>query len=223
MNQPRMPESSIQPRAVPMPMPQFKPSKPKPEGRATYRDVLDAPPHKVAEIIDGKLSLMPRPALFHATGGAELLGVIIGAFGKGGRGPGGWRIMYEPELHFGEDILVPDIAGWRRERMPELPDAAYCTLAPDWVCEILSKRTRKTDLGPKRDIYAREGVPYLWFVDPKARTLDAFELRNGDWHQIAALSNDAPVSVPPFNAIRFPLNAIWPEGSDESWELADAE
>ena len=214
MNQPRMPhmlKSGVQPRAMPMPQLQPKPR------RATYRDVLDAPPHKVAEIINGKLHLMPRPAPPHVSSGASLHMIVGSAYQKGIGGPGGWRIMFEPELHFGEDVLVPDIAGWRRERLPELPGEAYFTLAPDWVCEVLSDSTRENDLGPKRAIYAREGVAYLWFVDPEPRTLDAFELRNGGWHQIAALSGEDPVSVPPFNAIRFPLDAIWPEGDAKSW------
>ena len=218
MNQPHPPrllKSGVQPRAMPMPQLQPKPR------RATYRDVLDAPPHKVAEIIDGKLYLMPRPAPPHLKGSSLLGGMVAVAFEKGIRGPGGWHIIDEPELHFGEDVLVPDIAGWRRERMPELPKTAYFTLAPDWVCEVLSDSTRENDLGPKRDIYAREGVAYLWFVDPEARSLDAFELRNGGWHQIAALTGDEPVSVPPFNAIRFSLDAIWPEGAAKGWELAE--
>jgi len=110
-----------------------------------------------------------------------------------------------------EDIIVPDLAGWRRETMPEYPDAAYCTTAPDWVCEVLSPSTRRIDLGGKGDIYAREGVSYIWFVDPEAKTLEALELRDGDWAHVATLADDAPVSLPPFDAITFPLDALWPE------------
>ena len=134
-------------------------------------------------------------------------------FGKGKGGPGGWHIVYEPELHFGtspgESILVPDLAGWRRERMPEPPNPAYVTLAPDWVCEILSPSTRRLDLGRKRNIYAHEGVPYLWFVDPIPRTLEAIKLENGEWVPIATLTGDAPVSVPPFETLKIPLSSFW--------------
>ena len=140
------------------------------------------------------------------------LGIKIGSpFNYGDDGPGGWWIIDEPELHLGEDIVVPDLAGWRRETMPEYPDAAYCTIAPDWVCEVLSPSTRRLDQIEKRDLYAREGVGYLWFVDPDARTLEAFALPEGQWLLLATLADDAPVSLPPFDAITFPLDALWPE------------
>ena len=139
--------------------------------RATYQDVLDAPVHQVAEIIDGTLYTHPRPAPRHATASSVLGGRLGPPFHRGDGGPGGWRILDEPELHLGEEILVPDLAGWRRERMPELPDTAYFTLAPDWTCEVLAASTRKLDLLRKRPIYAREGVPHLWLIDPVDRIL----------------------------------------------------
>ena len=115
--------------------------------RATYQDVLDAPPDKVAEVVDGTLYIFDRPAFLH-TLASSTLGRYIGTpFHDGRGGPGGWWILDEPQLHLGEDIVVPDIAGWRRERMPVFPDTAYTTLAPDWVCEVLSPSTRKLDLG----------------------------------------------------------------------------
>ncbi len=178
---------------------------------ATYQDVLDAPPHKVAEIIAGTLYMNPRPAMRHAWVSSVMGGELFNPFGRGRGGPGGWWIIDEPELHFGQDILVPDLAGWRRETMPVYPDAAYCTIAPDWVCEVLSPSTRQLDLTDKRDIYAREGVTYLWFVDPDVRTLEAFQLKGGLWSLIASLAGDAAVSVPPFDAISFPLAALWPD------------
>ena len=129
----------------------------------------------------------------------------------GDGGPGGRWIVFEPELHFGDDIVAPNVVGWRREAMPEYPDAAYFTVVPDWVCEVLSPSTRRLDLGEKRALYAREGVCHPWFVDPDARTLEAFELRGGQWLLLATLAGDAPVSLPPFDAITFPLDALWPE------------
>ena len=179
--------------------------------RATYLDVLDAPPHQVAEVIAGTLHTHPRPAARHAWASSRLGGRLDGPFNPGAGGPGGWWIIDEPELHLGDDIVVPDLAGWRRETMPEYPDAACFTVAPDWVGEVLSPSTRRLDKCEKRDLYAREGVRHLWFVDPDARVLEAFELREEHWLLLATLVDDAPVSLPPFDAITFPLGALWPE------------
>ena len=182
----------------------------KPARKATYQDVLDAPAHMVAEVVAGALHLQPRPRNRHAIAGSAL-GMEIGSpFQRGRGGPGGWWIVDEPELHFSEDILVPDLAGWRRERMPEPPDEAFFILTPDWVCEVLSPSTRKLDLEGKRPIYAREGVRRLWFVDPAARTLEAFTLEGGAWTPAGAAREDEPVSLPPFEAVAFPLGALWP-------------
>ena len=180
---------------------------------ATYQDVLDAPPHKVAEIVDGKLYTHPRPATPHALAGSGLSHLIGSSFHSGSRNPGGWWIIVEPELHFGDDVLVPDIGGWRRERLPAPPTGAYFTLAPDWVCETLSPLTRKLDLGGKSAVYAREGVTYHWFVDPDDQSLAVFELRDSQWELIDALYNDATVSLPPFEAISFNLAELWPPNS----------
>ncbi len=181
--------------------------------QATYQDVLDAPPHKVAEVIHGVLRMQPRPAARHARASSIIGGELVNPFDRGRGGPGGWWIVFEPELHLGEDILVPDLAGWRRETLPVYPDAAFFDIAPDWVCEVLSPSTRQLDLTDKRDIYAREEVAYLWFVDPDVRTLEAFQLNSGAWSLIASLAGDAAVSVPPFDAITFPLGGLWPDES----------
>ena len=181
-----------------------------PPPRATYQDVLDAPEHRVAEIVDGVLHTHPRPAPPHALASSYLGGELVGPFGKGRGGPGGWWIVDKPELHLGGDVLVPDMAGWRRERMPDWPDVAYFTLAPDWVCEVLSPSTRKHDLVGKRPVYARAGVGHLWFVEPVDRTLEAFELREGEWALIATVRDDDPVRIRPFDAIEFSLAELWP-------------
>ena len=181
-----------------------------PARRATYQDVLDAPAHRVAEIVDGTLHTHPRPAAPHALAKSSLGADLSNPFRFGRGGPGGWWIIDEPELHFGADVLVPDLAGWRRERMPDYPDAAYFTLAPDWVCEVLSPSTRKLDLHGKRPVYAREGVAHLWLVDPLDRTLEAFELRAGAWAPVAAARDGDPVAVRPFAAVTFSLADLWP-------------
>ncbi len=183
----------------------------KQDRRADYRDVLNAPAHMVAEVIDGALHTQPRPDPRHAWASSGLGARIGPPFNYGDGGPGGWWSIREPELHLGKDILVPDLAGWRREWMPDYPDTAWCGVAPDWACEVLSPGTRKTDLYEKRPIYAQEGVAHLWLVDPLARGLEAFELRAGQWVPIASLKDDDAVSVPPFEAIAFSLADLWPD------------
>ena len=176
---------------------------------ATYQDVLDASVHTTAQIIDGTLYTNPRPTYSHAKAHTKLVSIIDSPFGHGGEGSGGWLILLEPEIHLGEDIVVPDLAGWRYERMPEHRDVAYFTLAPDWVCEVLSPSTRRLDLGSKRAVYAREGVSFLWFVDPEVRSLQAFALRNKEWVLIDTLFDDASVSLLPFEEISFDLGFLW--------------
>jgi Uma2 family endonuclease len=178
---------------------------------ATYQDVLDAPPNMVAELIRGALHLHPRPASPHALAGSSLIDELVSPFQKGRGGPGGWWIVAEPELHFSEDVLVPDLAGWRRERMPAYPEVAFFTLPPDWICEVLSPGTRRLDLTEKRDIYGAAGVANLWLVDPKARTLEAFAFRDGAWTLAAALKDDEEVRLAPFEAVGFSLAALWPD------------
>lgn len=176
-----------------------------------------APEEMVAEILDGDLYLSPRPARPHANV-ASNLGILIGGPFKLGRGgPGGWVILDEPELHLGPrpDKLVPDLAGWRRERLPHAvggDDApAHYGLAPDWACEVLSARTRGRDKGPKMRIYAREGVRHLWHVDPLARTLDIFRLDEGRWSPVHSFSGEAKVRAEPFEAIELELALVWSE------------
>ena len=183
---------------------------PRARRRASYQDVLDAPEHMVAEIVGGILHTNPRPSLVHAYSHTSLVSRLTRLLGRGGNnGPGGWLILLEPELHLGEDILVPDVAGWRKERMPGPPETAYATIAPDWVCEILSPSTRTLDLGAKRDVYAREGIGHLWFVDPIAQTLEVFELRDGQWTLLEAATGKATVSPPPFSPATFELGDLW--------------
>ncbi|MEM8821459.1 MAG: Uma2 family endonuclease [Pseudomonadota bacterium] len=166
----------------------------------------------VAELVAGRLHLQPRPASRHGFAASGLGVKIGGPFGfDDGDGPGGWWIIGEPELHFGEDVLVPDVAGWRRECLPSYPDVAYFELAPDWVCEVLSPSTRQFDLVEKRAVYARERVAHLWLVDPLAKSLEAFTLRDGAWVLVAALRDDQPVQLAPFDAILFELSALWPD------------
>ena len=177
---------------------------------ATYQDVLDAPPNMVAEIVDGALSLQPRPASLHARASSTLGRRIGTPFDDGIGGPGGWWIIDEPELHLGCHVVVPDLAGWRRERMPEFPDVRSFDLAPDWVCEVLSPSTRTHDQIAKRRVYEAQGVAHLWFVDPDARTLQSFRLTAEGPLMTGMVEANEEVALPPFEAAPFSLGALWP-------------
>jgi len=177
--------------------------------RATYEDVLNAPEDKVAEILDGELVLSPRPAPRHAVA-ASVLGMALGnPFHQGAGGPGGWWILDEPELHFGEEIAVPDLAGWRRDRMPAIPDEAFFTLAPDWVCEVLSPSTERVDRGKKLKAYAAAGVTHAWLVKPSDRTLEVLRLRDAAWTIVAVWEDTAVVRAEPFEAVDLELGRLW--------------
>jgi Uma2 family endonuclease len=183
-----------------------------PKRRATYDDVLAAPESKVAEILDGELFLSPRPAYRHANATSVLGAEILGAFHRppgDPEHPGGWWILGEPELHFGDDVLVPDLAGWRRERLPRIPDVAWLDLAPDWICETLSPSTAGIDRGRKLRIYAREGVARVWLVDPIAHTLEVLELEGGRWVVAAVHAGTDAVRAEPFAAIEIDLARLW--------------
>jgi len=177
---------------------------------ATYEDLVALPENMVGQIIDGELIALPRPASPHAVAHSVLGGLLVSRFQVGQRAPGGWWIVTEPELHFGEDVLVPDIAGWRRERMPMMRRVPFFTLAPDWVCEVLSPSTRNLDRYRKREIYAREGVGHVWLVDPALRTLEVFARREGDWVPKGQYSGDARVRAEPFEELELDLESLWP-------------
>jgi len=179
--------------------------------RTTYKDLFGLPEHLVGEILNGELHTHPRPAPRHARAYSALGYAVGGPFDGGIGGPGGWWILDEPELHLGEDVIVPDLAGWRRERMPELPETAWFELAPDWVCEILSPATARIDRTLKMSLYARERVPFLWLVDPDARTLEVYRLHEERyWLLLQTLKEDDGVRQPPFDAVEFSLATLWP-------------
>jgi Uma2 family endonuclease len=176
-----------------------------------YDELCALPEGLTGEILGGQLHSMPRPSGRHGIAGSALNGDLNPPFNFGRGGPGGWWIIAEPEVHFVRDteVAVPDLAGWRRERMPEIPDGHRFEVVPDWVCEILSPTTARKDRFVKLPLYAKYGVAHAWLVDPDAHTLEAFELRDGLWLRIAALQDDAPVRVAPFDAIAFSLADLW--------------
>jgi Uma2 family endonuclease len=187
------------------PMPRVPPF----DRRATYEDLRKVPDIMVAEIVDGELHASPRPALPH-TSAASALGALLGwpfHFGRGG--PGGWIILFEPELHFGRNVLVPDLAGWRRTRLAQVPDAPFLTLAPDWVCEVSSPSTAMLDRAKKLQIYARAKVGCAWIIDPSARLLEVLQLESGRWVIAAAYAGAKVVRAEPFSDVPLDLGLLW--------------
>lgn len=176
---------------------------------ATFADIEALPPHMVGEIAFGVLHTHPRPTPRHGNAVIELQTELVGPFRRGRGGPGGWIFQPEPELHLGEHIIVPDIAGWRRERLPELPATAYFETAPDWICEVLSPSTQRFDRTDKLAIYAAFGVGHCWYVDPDARTLEVLALQGQKWLIAATFKDADPVCAPPFEAHTFALDVLW--------------
>jgi len=181
--------------------------------RATYDDLMQVPDHLVAEIIDGELVTSPRPALPHALATSSI-GQDLGPFARqppSPDAPGGWWILGEPELHFDDDVLVPDLAGWRRERLPRVPNAAFMTLAPDWICEVVSPTTGRLDRVRKLPIYGRAGVAWAWLVDPLARTLEIYRRQDDAWIVAATYGGMTAVRAEPFTALEIDLQRWWPD------------
>jgi Uma2 family endonuclease len=179
---------------------------------ATYEDIEALPDHVVGEILGGDLYATPRPAFPHAHT-ASALNDDLGAFrepGGRGRGPGGWRILFEPELHFGHDVVVPDLAGWRLERMPVYPSTPYAELVPDWACEIASPSTVHVDRVQKMNLYAREGLAHLWLLDPLARVLEVYRLESGRWVVVLTSGGEGKVRAEPFGEVELDLALWWP-------------
>lgn len=175
---------------------------------AAYRS---APETSVAEIIDGEFFAMPRPSTPHANVTVGLGDELGPPFRRGRGGPGGWVLLVEPELHLGAkpDLVAPDLAGWRRARMPVLPDTPAITLPPDWICEVLSEGTEARDRGPKMRIYRREGVAHYWLVDPQLRTLEVYRLESGRYALVDTWEGDDRVRAEPFDAIELDLATLW--------------
>jgi Uma2 family endonuclease len=178
---------------------------------ATYDDLLRVPSHRVAEIVGGELHVSPRPASRHALAASLLGSALVVPFHQGRGGPGGWWILFEPELHLGADVIVPDLAGWRRERMPSFPDTPAFTLAPDWVCEVVSPGTESLDRARKMPVYARERVGHLWLVNPLARTLEAFRLAEDGWLLLGTYEGAARFRAEPFDTVELELGLLWPD------------
>lgn len=187
--------------------------------RATYQDVLDAPDSVVAEVVDGELYTTPRPAFRHAYAESALMTLLGGRFGFGLGEPGGWIVLIEPELHLHPEpeplaatepaIVVPDLAAWRREKMPDPPPEAFFRVAPDWTCEILSPRTATFDRVTKLPIYARAGVTHAWLVDPAERSVQVLEREGSAFRTVGVERGSASARMVPFDALEIGLSVLW--------------
>jgi Uma2 family endonuclease len=175
-----------------------------------WEQLCALPENQIGEIVGGELHASPRPAGPHSRVASGLGVELGGPFDRGRGGPGGWIILDEPELHLGGDVLVPDLAGWRRERMPFVDEAAAAfELAPDWICEVLSPATGALDRVRKMPAYAREGVRFAWLVEPIQRTLEVFELTGDRWAAAGTYEGSAKVRAVPFDAIELELGVLW--------------
>ncbi len=177
--------------------------------KATYEDLETVPPHCVGELVDGELYVSPRPASPQLRATSRLGAQLGRPFDLGMDGPGGWILLLEPELHLGDDALVPDLSGWCRERMPELPHTAALIRTPDWVCEVLSPSTAVLDREKKMKVYAREGVAHLWLVDPLQQSLEVYRLEGRRWNRQGHWSGGATVHAEPFEVLPLELATLW--------------
>jgi Uma2 family endonuclease len=179
---------------------------------ASYADVLNAPSNKVAEIIHGELVLSPRPAGPHTVAMTALTEELGPPFKRARGGPGGWIILTEPELHLDRDILVPDLAGWRRETMSTVTNEPYFSIRPDWVCEVLSPSTELYDRAAKVALYGAAGVSHAWLVNPLLHTLEILALSStapGQWSAIGVHHGGAKVRAQPFQEFELDLSILW--------------
>ena len=178
---------------------------------ASWRDLEQAPEDTKAEVLGGELFLMTRPRPQHGRSQAVLSSHLTPPFDLKIGGPGGWWIVIEPDVAFGpHDIVSPDLAGWRRSTLPTLPDERPITLAPDWVCEILSPATARRDRLTKADLYLSGGVGYYWLIDTELRTLAALRADQGRWVRLGAWTDGHRAAIPPFEAISFDVGSLFP-------------
>lgn len=183
----------------------------RPKAPARYEDIVALPENLVGEIVAGELHASPRPANPHALASSALGGELVPTYQFGRGGPGDWWIIDEPELHLGDDVLVPDIAGWGRERMPEVSSGVAFVVPPDWVCEVLSPSTERLDRVGKLRVYARERVAGAWLVNPVTRTLEILRLEAGFWVVAATHGGDAVIRAEPFTEVEIDLLHLWGE------------
>lgn len=163
-----------------------------------YAQIEALPRGVTGEILEpGVIRTLSRPAKPHRWAAKRiLLGLGEKDIGSGGTG---WWIEVETEVRFGERLAVPDLSGWRVERVLELPNENPLTVMPDWCCEVLSPGTARDDKRLKLPLYAASGVPWLWLVDPALRLLEIYETMKGRPALAMTLAEDEKAAPPPFD------------------------
>jgi Uma2 family endonuclease len=179
--------------------------------QAVYEDLYHIPENTTGEIIDGELIVSPRPGTPHIFTSSSLGSELQFPFQRGRGGPGGWVILDDPELHLGPHVVVPDLAGWRKERVTGLLHDHHVRVHPDWVCEVLSPRSARIDRIKKMRIFAEHGVPYAWLVDPLSKTLEVYGLELGRWVVLGMYGDDEKVRAEPFVEVELDLANLWIE------------
>lgn len=180
---------------------------------ATYQDLLALHEDEAGEVVAGQLRTAPSALPKHSRAMRALGGAIGKPFddddGRGG--PGGWWILLEVDVQFTDhDIVRPDLAGWRRERLVAPWDTRPIEVVPDWICEILSPSNAAYDRVTKAKLYAEHGVQHFWLLDPGERILEAFALSAGLWTCIGSYDDSATARVKPFEAIELAVDALFP-------------
>ncbi|MGZ3775899.1 MAG: Uma2 family endonuclease [Pseudobdellovibrionaceae bacterium] len=180
-----------------------------PTEKTVHEKWLELPDNIVGEIIMGELYVSPRPAPKHSRAASSIGGELFSPFDRGNNGPGGWIILFEPEIHIDSNIFVPNVAGWRRENLVQIPDEAFFSVTPDWTCEVLSPSTAVLDRVKKMPLYAQIGIKHFWLADPVGKTLEVYEKDHGRWVLVRTYANDDKVRAVPFDAIEIDLSILW--------------
>lgn len=183
--------------------------KAKAKKKASYEDLFTIPENMTGEIVDGELIVSPRPSRKNIYAASTLGSELGPAYHTGKTGPGGWVILIEPEVGLGEDILVPDLAGWRRERLSVSEEHNWISVRPDWVCEVISPGSIRTDRVKKMRVYAGHGVPHLWFIDPIGKTLEVYRFQSGNFIVAGIYAENEKVRAEPFPEVEIDLSNLW--------------
>jgi Uma2 family endonuclease len=179
---------------------------------ATWEDLLATPDDgRTYEVLSGEIEGVPRPLPRHGRSQAQLCARLSGPFDPGDERPGSWWLIIEPDVRLSpHDIVSPDLAGWRRERLPVFPETRPIDLAPDWVCEVVCPSDGGRDRVRKADLYLRSNVAFYWILDPAERTLEAFAAREGAWLRPGAWSDGDSPRIPPFESIEIDVGGLFP-------------